>query len=188
MSDLEGFVKTITIESHPHTAYGLDCEMSYTMAGLELTKVSLVGVDGRLVYESLVVPENEIIDYNTRFSGISAEDMVTGQPKNLKEVQTDLLGFINADTILVGHGLENDLRALKIIHGPILDTSVVFPHFKGPPFKRSLRSLVSSYLKQDIQTSSLGHDSYEDARACIELMLWKTEMDLSTRPRAMTMP
>ena len=76
---------------------------------------------------------------------------VTGQFKNIKEVQNDLMGFINADTILVGHGLENDLRALNLIHGTILDTAVVFPHFNGLPFRRSLRSLVSSYLKRDIQ-------------------------------------
>ena len=76
---------------------------------------------------------------------------VAGQTKNLKEVQNDLMGFINADTVLVGHGLENDLRALNIIHGVVLDTAVVFPHFYGLPFRRSLRSLVSSYLKRDIQ-------------------------------------
>lgn len=34
----------------------------------------MVGVDGRLVYESLVCPENSIIDFNTRYSGISAKD------------------------------------------------------------------------------------------------------------------
>jgi len=106
---------------------------------------------------------------------------VTGQFKNIKEVQNDLMGFINADTILVGHGLENDLRALNLIHGTILDTAVVFPHFNGLPFRRSLRSLVSSYLKRDIQVSTWGHDSYEDARACVELMLWKTRKDLATR-------
>ena len=76
---------------------------------------------------------------------------VTGQFKNIKEVQNDLMGFINADTILVGHGLENDLRALNLIHATILDTAVVFPHYHGLPFRRSLRSLVSSYLKRDIQ-------------------------------------
>ena len=31
-------------------------------------------MDGRLVYESLVCPENDIIDFNTRYSGISAKD------------------------------------------------------------------------------------------------------------------
>ena len=35
----------------------------------------MVGTDGRLVYESLVAPENEIIDFNTRFSGITAKDL-----------------------------------------------------------------------------------------------------------------
>ena len=83
---------------------------------------------------------------------------VTGQFKNIKEVQNDLMGFINADTILVGHGLENDLRALKLIHATILDTAVVFPHYHGLPFRRSLRSLVSSYLKRDIQVNS--HEQY----------------------------
>ena len=74
-----------------------------------------------------------------------------GPTKNLKEVQNDLMGFINADTILVGHGLENDLRALSLVHATVLDTAVVFPHFYGLPFRRSLRSLAASYLKRDIQ-------------------------------------
>ena len=58
--------------------YGLDCEMVYTGLGLELVKVTVVGVDGRLVYESLVMPENDIIDYNTRFSGITQKDLGRG--------------------------------------------------------------------------------------------------------------
>lgn len=178
---LDGFVKTKHRKAaRNYGVYGLDCEMVYTGLGLELVKVTVVGVDGRLVYESLVMPENDIIDYNTRFSGITQKDLEKGQKKNLKEVQNDLMGFINADTILMGHGLENDLRALKLIHAVVIDTSVVFPHFYGLPFRRSLRSLVSSYLKRDIQSGSGGHDSYEDARACVELMLWKTRKDVSS--------
>jgi len=182
---LEGYVKTKHRKSFPQNrnygVYGLDCEMVYTETGLELGKVTVVGIDGRLVYESLVQPDNHIIDYNTRFSGITARDLEKGQKKNLKEVQNDMMGFVNADTILIGHGLENDLRALKLIHSVVIDTTAVFPHFYGLPFRRSLRSLVSSYLKRDIQGSSWGHDSYEDARACMELMLWKTRKDLSSR-------
>ena len=40
----------------------------------------MVGVDGRLVYESLVCPENDIIDFNTRYSGISAKDFGNNPP------------------------------------------------------------------------------------------------------------
>ena len=29
-----------------------------------------------------------------------------------------------------------------------------------------------------LQAASWGHDSYEDARACVELMLWKVQRDL----------
>ena len=179
-----GYVKTKqrpADQSEHAGIYGLDCEMSYTRAGLELTKLSVVDIDGRLVYESLVLPENEIIDFNTKFSGIKPGDLVSGQTKTLHEVQTDLLEFIHADTIIVGHGLDNDLRAMKIMHKSVVDTSVVFPHFYGAPYRRSLRSLVIQYLRQDIQSSSSGHNSYEDARAAMQLMMWKTNKDLSRR-------
>jgi len=181
---LDGYVKTkyrknIRVPKEGNFGvFGVDCEMCYTSVGLELTKVTVVGIDGRLVYESLVNPEHEIIDYNTRFSGITAKHLNRGSPKTLKEVQNDLNGFINADSIVIGHGLENDLRALNLIHGCVIDTSIVFPHFYGLPYRRSLRSLVSSYLKREIQGNSLGHDSYEDAVASLELMLWKLVKDL----------
>ncbi|KAG5891304.1 hypothetical protein JTB14_002865 [Gonioctena quinquepunctata] len=133
--------------------YALDCEMCYTVNGLELTKITVVGMDGRLVYDSFVKPDYEIIDYNTRFSGITVKDMKRSATKNLREVQNDLMGFINADTILIGHGLENDLRALKIVHYIIVDTAYSFPHFNGLPYRRSLKNLTSTILKRDIQCS-----------------------------------
>ena len=37
--------------------------------------MTVVGVDGRLVYESLVLPDNQVADYNTRFSGITKKDL-----------------------------------------------------------------------------------------------------------------
>merc|ERR1712113_981941 len=101
-----------------------------------------------------------------------------GPVKTLKDVQNDLLGFINANTILIGHGLENDLRALKLVHMTVIDTSLVFPHYYGMPFRRSLKSIVHSYLKREIQAENCGHDSYEDARSCVELMLWKVRQAL----------
>ena len=40
--------------------------MCYTTSGLELTRVSLVDMDLKPVYESLVLPPHPIVDYNTR--------------------------------------------------------------------------------------------------------------------------
>jgi hypothetical protein len=50
-------------------------------------KLTVVGVEGRLVYETLILPDGEIVDYNTRFSGISARDLKKAQAKTLREVQ-----------------------------------------------------------------------------------------------------
>ncbi|CAG9856702.1 unnamed protein product [Phyllotreta striolata] len=160
--------------------YSLDCEMCYTVRGLVLTKVTVVGMDGRLVYDSFVKPDDEIVDYNTKFSGITARDFKRNPTKSLKEVQNDLMGFINADTILIGHGLENDLRALKIVHYINVDTAHSFPHFHGLPYRRSLRSLTSAYLNRNIQCSRYGHNSYEDAVGAV--FIWDTK-DLTQKDR-----
>lgn len=160
--------------------YALDTEMLFTGRGLEVGKVSVISIDGCLVYETLVQPERPVVDYNTRFSGLSQEDYVKKGSicKTVGQVQQDLLGLFSSQTILIGHGLENDLRALRILHNKIIDTAVLFPHYYGFPFRRSLKSLVAAYLQRNIQTGTEGHDSFEDARACAELVLWKAACQL----------
>ena len=62
----------------------------------------------------------------------------------------------------------------------MVDTSVVFPHKQGLPYKRKLKTLMSEYLKKVIQeggTIDVGHDSSEDAIACLQLMKWKIRED-----------
>lgn len=40
---------------------------------------------------------------------------------------------------------------LQLIHANMLDTSVMFPHPKGPPYKSALRVLASRHLLRTIQ-------------------------------------
>lgn len=161
---------------------GLDCEMFYTVKGLDVCKVTIVNLYGKVVYNTLVKANANVVDYNTRFSGVDKDDFVKNRKrlsiKSLEEVQNDLLKLIYEDTILVGHSLENDLRVLNIVHEQVVDTSLVFPHPSGFPYRRSLKSLASEYLKREIQNNNDGHCSHEDARACIDLMLWKVMDDL----------
>ncbi|XP_044010243.1 putative exonuclease GOR [Aphidius gifuensis] len=154
--------------------YALDCEMCFTKNGLEVVKVSVVDIKKNIVYDTLVKPDSEIIDYNTRFSGIT-ESMLKNTKKTLKDVQKDLLSFISAETILIGHGLENDLKALKILHSMVIDTCVVFPHFLGYPFRSSLKTIAKKVLKKQIQLSK--HDSIEDAKIVVDLLLARVEHD-----------
>ena len=48
-----------------------------------------------------------------RFSGIT-EEKLRHVTKRLEQVREELFKFIFKDSILIGHSLENDLRALKV--------------------------------------------------------------------------
>lgn len=163
------------------TVYAVDCEMLFTTAGMEVAKVGIVGVDGLTVFESFVLPQNKILDYNTLYSGVTEKDL-KGISTTLVDVQVFLQRLLNKDSILVGHGLENDLKALRFIHEKVVDTSVVFPYPHSKIYKKSLRALAKEFLNKHIQQSENGHDCIEDARTCMELMLHKVNNDLKNRP------
>ncbi|XP_025902855.1 RNA exonuclease 1 homolog [Nothoprocta perdicaria] len=176
---LEGFVRTRS-KSPPfdgnYGVYALDCEMCYTTQGLELTRVTVVDPKLQIVYDSFVKPGGEIIDYNMRFSGVTEDDL-KNTTTSLQDVHAVLLSLFSADTILIGHSLENDLFGLKLIHDKIIDTSVMFPHRLGFPHKRALKSLMADYLRRLSQDDVGGHNCSEDAIACMELTLWKIKED-----------
>lgn len=181
-----GYVQALPAPAEPGytpAVYSVDCEMCYTTKGLQLTRVTVVDRELHSVYETLVKPSHPIVDYNTIFSGLTSESLASVHT-SLEDVQQHLCGLFYEDTILVGHSLESDLRAMKFIHSTVVDTSIVFPHPRGPPYKRALKSLMAEYLQRFIQDNiDGGHDSREDAAACMELMQWKVKADMlkSTR-------
>nr|CAG4643740.1 EOG090X01LQ [Lepidurus arcticus] len=178
--NLRGYMATFSKPAPADGNYGvfaLDCEMCYTTEGNELTRVTVVDSQCRTVYETLVKPEHPLLDCNTRFSGITEEDLRPVKT-TIRDVQAALLSMFSDKTILIGHSLDSDLRALKLIHKTVIDTSIVFPHKMGLPYRRALRNLCVDFLKKLIQNDEGGHDSAEDAIACMELMMWKMKEDL----------
>nr|KAF6301328.1 hypothetical protein mPipKuh1_009335 [Pipistrellus kuhlii] len=100
---------------------------------------------------------------------------------SLQDVQAILLALFNANTILIGHSLHSDLLALKLTHCTVLDTSVLFPHHLGLPYRRSLRSLAAQHLGRVIQDGVHGHNSIEDAISCMHLVISKVGQDTQTQ-------
>lgn len=157
------------------TIYAIDCEMCKTIEGLELTRISILNWDAEVVYDTLVKPTNPITDYLTQYSGMTAAllDPVT---TTLADVQAHLLTLFNNDTVLLGQSLNSDLTAMRLAHPHIVDTSLIYHHTRGPPYKPSLKWLAHKHLRREIQTGGAdGHNSVEDAKACLDLLKLKLE-------------
>ncbi|XP_008842070.1 RNA exonuclease 5 isoform X2 [Nannospalax galili] len=147
--------------------FGLDCEMCLTSKGRELTRVSLVTDGGHCVMDELVKPDDKILDYLTCFSGITKK-ILNPVTTKLKDVQKLLRELLPPEAVLVGHSLDQDLRALKMIHPHVIDTSLLYIGKQARRFK--LQFLAKVILGKDIQCSNkLGHDAIEDARTALEL-------------------
>ncbi len=249
-----------------------DCEMGYTVRGMELIRLTATSwPDGKELLDVLVRPVGEILDLNSKYSGVWPEDIVSAEPWSeevsiqtekstpaeqagipakevdipaentgtpAKEVDTpaentgtpakevdipaknagtpvektvtaaeidkqkqeegatkdadtekrkkmkivssptvarDLLfSLLAPETPLMGHGLENDLNATRIIHPTLVDTILLYPHRRGLPMRHGLRMLMEVHLNKAIQVEvegkPMGHDSAEDARAAGELV------------------
>ncbi|KAF9970024.1 hypothetical protein BGZ73_007397 [Actinomortierella ambigua] len=176
----EGWTETpkipkTTLEAVPKKVLGMDCEMVRTTVGTELARVTIVDAKGETVYDELVMPENPIVDYLTQYSGMTPARL-EGVTTRLAEVQKRFQEIVDYNTILVGHSLENDLRVLKIAHPFIIDTSKIYHHTRGPPYRPGLKWLAQKWLSRHIQAAGdKGHDSREDALACIDLLRLKIE-------------
>jgi len=183
--------RTAEVLTAPH-AVALDCEMCVTAAGYELTRCAVLSMDCEVLYDQYVKPDNPILDYKTEFSGIIASHL-EGVTKRLEDVQNDLLAMISSSTIIIGHALHNDFRALRLVHDRIADTAALFPHRSGLPNRSALRWLAHSILHKSVQgfnadkylkpegdtddaapdAPAVGHSPVEDARTCVELVRMK---------------
>jgi RNA exonuclease 1 len=115
-----------------------------------------------------------------RFSGITKEKLES-VGTTLEDIQQRLKVILHPKAILAGHSLDSDLTAMKTTHPFLIDTSISFPHPRGPPLKSSLKYLTQKHLGREIQKDhgAGGHDSVEDARACLDLVKFKCEKGMA---------
>lgn len=123
---------------------------------------------------------NKVRPINTafRFSGVTMQQIEESAVFDLAGIRSVLFEIgVGSDTIIVGHGLENDLNALRIVHLNVLDTAILYPHPAGLPFRNSLRNLAAEVLKKFIQDAAPSsgavvatHSSLEDASTTLELL------------------
>lgn len=150
---------------------GIDCEMIKTTKGDEVARISAVNDQGETVIDEFLRPLGEVEDYRTQVSGITPEKVSDSSLYTSNQAVEILQKVADQHTILVGHSLENDLRAMKIIHDRVIDTALIYNRDARYPNKPSLSKLYSHYINKDfrVESETKGHDSVEDAKAALEL-------------------
>ena len=91
-----------------------------------LARVAVVDEHGSTLIDELVRPGAPVMDYNTQYSGITAE-MLKQAVLTQAEARAAVLRLIAGGAILVGHSLENDLRALRLAHTRVIGRLAIPP-------------------------------------------------------------
>ncbi|CAO4362190.1 unnamed protein product [Caenorhabditis nigoni] len=167
---LEEFVQTPKPASsrdyRSNKIFALDVEMIHTEDGLEAGRISLVDREGRIMIDEYIRPEGKIIHLNTQFSGI--QEFHLENAKSLKQIHQLMFQFVNRSTLLIGHGLSNDLKVLRLVHLNVIDTGLLEDSSNGR--MPSLKALARKWLNKEIQNTHEGHDSIEDAITCLDIV------------------
>ncbi|XP_012644323.2 apoptosis-enhancing nuclease [Microcebus murinus] len=159
----------------PSKYVAIDCEMVGTGPRgrvSELARCSVVSYHGDVLYDKYIRPEMPIVDYRTRWSGITRQHMRKAIP--FQVAQKEILKLLKGK-VVVGHALHNDFQALKYVHprSQTRDTTYV-PNLLNPPglhtrARVSLKDLALQLLHKKIQVGKHGHSSVEDATTAMEL-------------------
>lgn len=165
-------------------AIALDCEMVGVAGGRdELAHLCAVDLfTGEILINTLVYPTEVVKDWRTKYSGVTPAKMAMARASGQAldgwpAARAKLFQFADADTILVGHSLNHDLKVLRIAHKRVVDSAILISEAVFGKGNRMLRRWGLKTLSQDllgitIQSSRGGHDCLEDTLATRELVLW----------------
>ncbi len=160
----------------------VDCEMCQTTDPLTnehesnaLLRFSIVnGLNpDEVVIDQLVSPSMPITEIRTNIHGIKESD-VADVKYTLRHAQAFLLSVCDSNTILVGHGLCHDLKALHFNHKNIIDTAYLFKishESNSLPSVRDISEQVLGVKLLDI------HDSVQDAKASLYAAIYALQHD-----------
>lgn len=183
-------------ESENKKYVALDCEMVEGESGDDLlAQVAMVDYNGNIIYNTYVHVEEKIVDYRTVITGIVPKHLKSETAKPFEVVQQEVTELLK-NKVLVGHGLENDLKVSDILFqvlflthpkNMIRDTSyfhvfrrvtntVLFIYnIQGKSYPQSLKNITLFFLKRKIQFDVhspvllIQKKQIEDAQAAMEL-------------------
>lgn len=165
-------------------AITLDCEMAEVAGGAGEAILLCVTdyVTGTVLLNRFVSPRENITQMRSSIHGISKStlDAAISQGQALAgwgEARAELWKYIDNNTIFVGHALEHDLEALRMIHLCVVDSAILSRKAVGiHRIRWGLKTLCSELLNLEIRKNKGGiHDCLEDVLATREVVLFCTQ-------------
>ncbi|KAL4986440.1 ribonuclease H-like domain-containing protein [Aspergillus falconensis] len=178
------------VNPNARQAVVLDCEMVGVLGpnNSEVSEVvRLAAVDflsGEVLINTFVElgAKQCVKSWRTQVSGVSRplldEMKKRGQTvQGWKAARGLLWGFVNEQTILIGHSLHHDLAVLGMVHARVVDSAILTRDAVAGGREDcarfwALKTLARTLLGLEIQTGKNGHDCLEDTLAARELVLW----------------
>eukprot|EP00850_Spirogloea_muscicola_P016716 SM000138S00023 [mRNA] locus=s138:29575:34140:- [translate_table: standard] len=155
----------------PDHLLSIDCEMAVVEGqARELVRVAVIDKAGEVLLSELVKPSKPVIDYKTAITGVTAADF-KGISFTQQDAQSAVKRLLTPGTILIGHGLHHDLRALRIDHRRVIDTALLFCYEGLANAVPALGDLCRAVLEEPFREGSVPHDSVEDATVPMKLVL-----------------
>jgi DNA polymerase III epsilon subunit-like protein len=140
-------------------AAALDCEMGTAVSGdSELIRITLIDYfSNEILVDNLVDPDVPMQHLNTRYSGVSWPDLKNARRRGMclngkAGARRAIWRYVDAGTIIVGHGVSNDMRALRWIHAPVVDSLVIeSSRVKSKELKSETETQVSENLQSTLK-------------------------------------
>jgi DNA polymerase III epsilon subunit-like protein len=154
----------------------------------EVVRVSVLDFfTAQPLLDTLVRPNRRVADWRAGITGVSAKAMARaalgGEVLLGKEAAREALAeHVDENTVVVGHSVGCDLRALGVVHGRIVDSAILTaePAFgEGKKLgnvvglERLCRELLGLRIRGGAPAAGgRCHDSLEDVLATRELVVW----------------
>ena len=127
------FYQTPALTQPGHrAAVSIDCEMGTAQDGEpELIRITLVDYfSGATLVDTLVYPSVPMQHFNTRWSGVTRAQMEKARRSRRclfgpAAARAAIFEHVGLATVVVGHGLQNDLACLRWLHGRIVDSYLI---------------------------------------------------------------
>lgn len=159
----------------------MDCEMCETQDPVTgsknhraLCRISIVNGDDPkdVLLDTLVKPAWPVTNYRTWVNGIEKQHLENVQ-FTIRHAQAFMMALCSEETVMIGHAVNNDLAAIRMVHHCNADSSFLFTVKDEPGATPSLKDVTKTVMQQDMPNT---HDSVNDALMsfrCLEAWLEK---------------